>query len=112
MITVKNRRAMPNAPLFEEDDSAKPQQIYIGRGSPLGNPFIIGPHGNRAQVIERYGYWLTGELRPDGNAAIRAEISRIIDLAVQYQEVELICFCKPLSCHGDVIKQVVEASLP
>lgn len=28
--------------------------VYIGRGSPFGNPFQIGRDGDRKQVIEKY----------------------------------------------------------
>src|SRR6202035_2356792 len=32
--------------------------IYIGRGSKWGNPFRIGPDGDRASVITKYERWL------------------------------------------------------
>ena len=32
--------------------------IYIGRGSKWGNPFRIGPDGDRATVIAKYERWL------------------------------------------------------
>jgi Domain of unknown function (DUF4326) len=32
--------------------------IYIGRGSKWGNPFRIGPDGDRATVISKYERWL------------------------------------------------------
>lgn len=28
--------------------------IYVGRGSPWGNPFYIGLHGTREQVVAQY----------------------------------------------------------
>lgn len=28
--------------------------VYIGRGSKWGNPFVIGRHGTRAEVIAKY----------------------------------------------------------
>ena len=28
--------------------------VYIGRGSKWGNPFIIGRDGNRKEVIDKY----------------------------------------------------------
>ena len=36
--------------------------VYIGRGSPWGNPFIIGEHGDRATVIAKYAQWLNTQL--------------------------------------------------
>ena len=35
--------------------------IYIGRGSKWGNPFRIGPDGDRATVIAKYERWLRGQ---------------------------------------------------
>jgi len=35
--------------------------IFIGRGSPWGNPFHIGRDGTRAEVIEKYRQWLLGQ---------------------------------------------------
>lgn len=38
--------------------TGKPYDIYIGRGSKWGNPFKIGIHGNRTQVIELFKEYL------------------------------------------------------
>jgi len=32
------------------------------------------------------------------------ELNRIYNL----KEVNLVCFCKPKSCHGDIIKEIIE----
>ena len=34
--------------------TAPPGAIYIGRGSPYGNPFILGQHGDRDEVCNRF----------------------------------------------------------
>ena len=34
--------------------------VYIGRGSKWGNPFRIGPDGDRAAVIAKHARWLAG----------------------------------------------------
>ena len=77
---VVNRR------LQEED-------AYIGRGSPFGNPFRIGEHGSREQVIEAYRTHFADMLTdPEFKA-------RVVELA----GLRLGCYCKPAACHGDVI---------
>lgn len=46
--------------------------IYIGRGSKWGNPFRIGPDGDRASVIAKYERWLRDQhhlLRGSTNCA-------------------------------------------
>lgn len=45
-----------------------PHDIYIGRPSKWGNPFIIGRDGTREEVVAKYEAWLTG--RPELMAAL------------------------------------------
>lgn len=71
--------------------------IYIGRGTPWGNPFSIGDNGlDRAGSIEMYKEYFQKKfiLDPDGNKAIRTLTGKI-----------LACHCKPSACHGDVIAE-------
>jgi hypothetical protein len=72
--------------------------VYIGRGSMWGNPFITGTHGTRDEVIEMYGEYLAKQIM-DGKVTVE-----------QLQALHgkrLGCFCKPKSCHGDKIKEIV-----
>jgi len=34
-------------------------QVYIGRPSKWGNPFVIGRDGSRADVIAKYRTWIS-----------------------------------------------------
>ena len=36
----------------------QPYDVYIGRPSKWGNPFRIGPDGNREEVIRKYRDWI------------------------------------------------------
>ena len=65
--------------------------IYIGRPSKWGNPFSIGKDGNRDEVIKKYENWI--QLQPILLQEIKNEL----------RGKDLICFCHPLKCHGDVI---------
>lgn len=85
--------------------------IYIGRGSPLGNPYIIGKHGTRDEVIDKYEIYLKQKIAENDRQIVDA-LSGIAELGQQYHGVNLICFCKPCRCHGDIIKKIVtEATL-
>jgi hypothetical protein len=70
--------------------------VYIGRPSRWGNPFIIGRDGTREEVIEKF----------------RDRVFRVITL--NFNEVmalsgkRLGCYCKPLPCHGDVLVELIE----
>ena len=64
--------------------------IYIGRGSKWGNPFRIGPDGDRAAVIAKYAGWLRDQ----------HHLLRALD---ELRGRDLVCFCAPLACHGDLL---------
>ena len=86
-------------------------RIYVGRPTNLGNPFIVGRHGNREQVVERYRRWLDAKLAdPQGNDVSR-EFSAILELHRQYEgRIDLECWCSPLLCHANVIREAIEFS--
>lgn len=68
--------------------------VDIMRGTAFSNPFVIGQHGDRAQVVARYRVWLWERLRADDGfaAKVRALHGR-----------DLCCCCAPAACHGDVL---------
>ncbi len=81
--------------------SQPPEQfdVYIGRPSPYGNPFIIGRHGNRNQVVSKYRRWLLAQ--PELVRQVKRELAG----------KRLGCFCAPYSCHGDVLAEIANELL-
>jgi hypothetical protein len=78
--------------LFNKQADAIPDDaVYIGRPGPWGNPFVIGEHGDRAAVIDRYRAWLMEQ--PDMIERMRSELTG----------KDLVCWCAPLPCHGNII---------
>lgn len=70
--------------------NAPPDAVYIGRPTKWGNPFSIGKDGTREQVIEKFKHYVLA--RPELiQAAQRELVGR-----------DLVCFCAPKPCHGDV----------
>jgi hypothetical protein len=65
--------------------------VYIGRGSKWGNPFKIGVDGTRDEVCEKYIVYMTERMK---------EFKSLYDIR-ELQGKRLMCFCKPLRCHGD-----------
>lgn len=64
--------------------------VYIGRGSKWGNPYRIGPDGTRAEVIEKYrDYGLKNMFHLYAKLELHGR--------------DLLCFCKPAACHGDLL---------
>ena len=70
--------------------------IYIGRPSEYGNPFIIGKDGTRDQCIKSFERKILSD--PEAVRQIRRELHGKI----------LGCWCKPLSCHGDVLARIAD----
>lgn len=82
--------------------------------SPLANPFKIGEHGNRAEVIAKYEVWLRDRLACEGHripglvyTQQRAELVRLVDLYEERGVLTLLCWCAPLPCHADVIAEEI-----
>lgn len=79
--------------------------VYIGRGSVWGNPFSHLPEtkalykvDTRDEAIEMYRKYLWNQMY-DG------KITK--DMLRSLSGKRLGCFCKPQSCHGDVIAKAV-----
>lgn len=83
MTTVGNVRATPT-----------PEGIYIGRGSPFGNSYMIGRDGTREEVISKFEKDFHKKLREDNTFFRRVQALK---------NKNLLCFCKPKACHGDII---------
>lgn len=77
---------------------------YIGRGSPLGNPFPIGEKYTRQLAIAKYAIWLQEQI-DSMNPAVIDELNRLGNLAIDNKGLALQCFCYPKPCHGEVIKE-------
>lgn len=75
----------------------------IHRPTPLGNPFTVEQYG-REKAIMLYEVWLRGKLL-EGNP----EITTALESAKKALATgkPLGCFCKPKSCHGDVIVKII-----
>jgi len=80
--------------------------VVIMRGTPLGNPFVIGRDGNRDEVVDKYLPYLRNEWKKGGK--VKNKLLEIKKLVESGSDVNLVCCCKPKRCHGDVIKYAVE----
>jgi len=71
--------------------------VYIGRGSKWGNPYVIGQDGDRATVIAKY----------EAHLRRRPDLLRVLD---ELRGKDLVCFCAPLACHGDLLLRLANAT--
>jgi len=77
-------------------ETIPPDAAYIGRGrfrgqtSKVGNPFVIGPDGDREMVCDKFEAW----------APTQPQVMAAID---ELRGRDLACYCTPYRCHGDFI---------
>ena len=73
--------------------------VYIGRPSKWGNPYMMGRDGTREEVIEKYRVWLFT------NEGLLADLHEL-------KGKRLGCWCSPLPCHGDVLLAAIKEIIP
>lgn len=76
--------------LNKHSDFPGEEAVYIGRPSKWGNPY---DSFGREENIRRFREYLTDKLMQD-----EAFLEPL-------RGKDLVCFCKPLNCHGDVIME-------
>jgi len=69
-----------------KDKDIPADAVYIGRGTPYGNPFVIGRHGDRNEVCDRF----------------EKEVLPYLDVE-PLRGKPIVCHCRPLRCHGQAI---------
>lgn len=87
-----------------------PNNFYIGRGSVLGNPYthikdketkaryIVKDRETAIEMYSKYFDTMYGI-----NIPFTKAIDKIYEAYKNGEDVYLECYCKPLSCHGDII---------
>lgn len=85
---------------------------YIGRGSPLGNPFKISGNRTRNIAILEFGVWIKESILNKKEYFFKQEdtineLTRLFNILIKEQELNLICYCSPKLCHGNIIKQLL-----
>jgi len=75
----------------------EPHDVYVGRPTKFGNPFVIGKDGTREEVIAKYREWIATS--PTLLAAARKELRGKV----------LACWCAPQACHADVLMEIANA---
>lgn len=73
----------------------EPYDVYIGRPSKWGNPYVIGKDGTREEVIKKY------------EEHVRS--SKVLMRALPSLEGKVLgCWCPPRPCHGEVLIKLLE----
>ena len=86
--------------------NAATRSEYVGRPSPLGNPFKLERESNRDAVIEQYEVWLRERIAAR-DRRVCDELNRLYVIARDTGLLELACWCAPKRCHAEVIRKVL-----
>jgi len=94
-----------------------PDDFYIGRGSCMGNPYHSkeSNHSQAAYRVDTVEEAIIGyenhlnQAILSGDPIICDFINNLIIQELTGKDSNLVCFCSPDPCHGNVIKNVVES---
>jgi hypothetical protein len=75
----------------------EPYDIYIGRPSMWGNPFVVGDDFSRDEAIALYEKWIATQ-------------PMLLGLLPTLKGKVLGCWCSPKPCHGEVLIKLAEGS--
>ena len=80
---------MPN--VYNKRHTYPADAAYVGRPSKWGNPFQEGKDGTRAEAIAKFEVYALDRLvrEPDWLDDLKGK--------------DLVCWCFPKACHGDVL---------
>lgn len=73
--------------------------VFVGRPSKYGNKFVIGRDGTREQVLQKH------------KVDLLSDPHRIRDIIYSLRGKDLVCYCKPLACHADLLLRIANARL-
>jgi len=77
----------------KKHNTAPNDAVYVGRGSPWGNPYSHNPNSKALYFTES---------RERSIEMFRVHVLPHLDLE-PLKGKHLVCYCKPLACHGDLL---------
>jgi hypothetical protein len=91
---------------------------YIARPSKLGNPYTHNKNSKYAKyivetrdlAIDNYKEWLKDKIMNDDNDILN-ELNNLRNFYMKNNKINLVCWCKPDRCHGDILKEFLEGKL-
>jgi hypothetical protein len=69
--------------------------VFVGRPSKWGNPFLISDRTTREQAIEKYETYI--RRRPDLLDDLPELVGKVLE-----------CYCAPLPCHAEVLVKLLK----
>ena len=79
-----------------------PNSEYVGRPSPLGNPFVMTREEARDEVCDKYARWFDAQVAAQ-NDRVMNELRRLWRVGTTSGVLRLACYCAPKRCHAETI---------
>ena len=95
----------------KRDHAPTDKDFYVGRGSVFGNPYTSKPLDkskaiyqvkSRNQAIRKYSLHLNTQTTLKNEKFVDG-LNKMLE-ALKQNDIYLVCYCAPKTCHGDVIK--------
>ena len=90
---------------------------YIGRPSILGNPYSHKKDSiadiivkNREIAIDSYRTYFYNKIEKNGKDFIN-ELDKLLFFYKENKHINLVCWCYPKRCHGEIIKEYLEEKM-
>lgn len=99
-IKVINRRTATK----EEKANAH----YVGRPTPLGNPWTLPKGEEPGATLTKYKAWLNLQWKTQNPKVIYA-LKLLATIYRNEGELTLMCWCAPNPCHADIVAEAVQA---
>jgi hypothetical protein len=103
MITVVNKQT----------HKPTPYDVYVGRPTCVGNPYSHKSGtlakfstATREEAVEKYRAWLRNQYQT--NDVVYEFIQNLVKTHLEETDINLVCWCSPLTCHGNILKDAIE----
>ncbi len=88
------------------------KDFYIGRPNPLSNIFShLDVKGtikveNRELAVSEYEKYIRKKIEQKDEKIIN-QLNFLYKKLLTLKEINLVCFCSPKKCHGDIVKKIL-----
>ena len=91
---------------FRNSSLSEPYDVRVDRASILGNPYALNRTCTRDESCDQYHKYF--HLNKRAMLAFAVELERLENILREHGQIRLFCWCTPLRCHAETIKQYLE----
>ena len=85
--------------------------VKVDRTSVVGNPYHMHAERDRDMVCDKYADYFIDKIVKEVDTEFIMYVKWIASLTQKYKRVCLGCWCTPLRCHAETIKEYVDTCL-